>query len=139
MLSASLSPVLVAQSLHLDLNMLPSEPLDHELVLLAGGKSGPDRLPRPPRADAAVFRLRDAEETFFRDGIDPVGIDLESPLDLSFLGRAFICYVCEARYKGFCLDTSDEAYKEETARNARRSKATLHWKERAERYERQAG
>src|SRR5215210_6238365 len=28
----------------------------------------------------------------------------EAPLDLSFLGRASICYVCEARYKGVMFD-----------------------------------
>src|ERR671917_564436 len=32
----------------------------------------------------------------------------ESPLDLSVLGHASICYVCEARYKGVNIDDPDE-------------------------------
>lgn len=62
----------------------------------------------------------------------------ESPLDLSFLGRALICYVCEARYKGIVIDNPDESYKQEDARRARVSKAALRWKERAEQYGRHA-
>ena len=62
----------------------------------------------------------------------------ESPLDLSFLGRASICYVCEARYKGVRLDNPDESYKPEHALSARRSGAASRWKERAEQYDRQA-
>jgi hypothetical protein len=64
----------------------------------------------------------------------------ESPLDLTFLGRAAICYVCEARYKGIGIGVSipDESYKEERARSARRSEAASRWKERAEQHERQA-
>ena len=59
----------------------------------------------------------------------------ESPLDLSFLGRASICYVCEARYKGIVIDSPDESYQQESARNARTSEAALRWKERVERYD----
>ena len=45
----------------------------------------------------------------------------ESPLDLFFLSRASICYVCEASYKGVGIDHPDEKYAEEGARGARRS------------------
>ena len=62
----------------------------------------------------------------------------ESPLDLSFLGRATICYVCEARYKGVGIDNPDEAYKHEVARNARSSAAASRWKKWVGQYERQA-
>ncbi|MDT5122720.1 MAG: hypothetical protein QOC96_2202 [Acidobacteriota bacterium] len=54
----------------------------------------------------------------------------EAPLDLSFLGRAAICYVCEARYKGLGIDSLDEKYTPGVAHSARRSKAALRWKER---------
>jgi hypothetical protein len=54
----------------------------------------------------------------------------EAPLDLSFLGRAAICYVCEARYKGLWIDSLDEKYTPGVAHSARRSKAALRWKER---------
>jgi hypothetical protein len=62
----------------------------------------------------------------------------ESPLDLSFLGRASICYVCEARYKGVGIDNPDESYKEDRALSARRSSAASRWKERAEQSDGQA-
>ena len=58
----------------------------------------------------------------------------EAPLDLNFLGRASICYVCEARYKGIGIDTPDDKYDERVALRARRSNFALHWKERAEQY-----
>jgi hypothetical protein len=58
----------------------------------------------------------------------------EAPLDLSFLGRAPICYVCEARYKGIEIDTPDVRYDEHVAQNARRSEFALYWKERAEQH-----
>jgi hypothetical protein len=58
----------------------------------------------------------------------------ESPLDLFFLGRASICYVCEARYKGVGIDHPDEHYSQEGARSARRSWSSLHWNERAEQH-----
>jgi hypothetical protein len=63
----------------------------------------------------------------------------EAPLDLSFLGRASICYVCETRYKGVLIGDPEEKYSQKSARTARMSKAALHWKQRAERYLRQAG
>jgi hypothetical protein len=62
----------------------------------------------------------------------------ESPLDLTFLGRASICYVCEARYKGLVIGSPDESYKQAAASAARKSKAASRWKERAGQYE-QAG
>ena len=61
----------------------------------------------------------------------------EAPLDLAFLGRASICYVCEARYKGIEIDAPDDKYDEHVARRARRSGFALHWKERAEQYNHQ--
>jgi hypothetical protein len=61
----------------------------------------------------------------------------EALLDLSFLGRASICYVCEARYKGIEIDTPDDRYNEQVARSARRSKFALYWKERAEQHNHQ--
>jgi hypothetical protein len=54
------------------------------------------------------------------------------------LGRASICYVCEARYKGIILDNPDESYQQEDARNARVSEAASRWKERVEQYDKQA-
>ena len=63
----------------------------------------------------------------------------ESPLDLSILGRASICYVCEARYKGVGIDPPDEKYNEDGAASARRSWASLRWEERVRGYSRQAG
>ncbi|HKC66132.1 MAG TPA: hypothetical protein VKB86_20980 [Pyrinomonadaceae bacterium] len=62
---------------------------------------------------------------------------MEAPLDLSFLGRASICYVCEARYKGVIINNPEEKYTERGARAARRSKAALRWKERVEQYNRE--
>jgi hypothetical protein len=62
----------------------------------------------------------------------------ESPLDLSFLGRATICYVCEARYKGINIDNPDEAYEEGGARSASRSRSALRWRERVKEYDPQA-
>ncbi len=61
----------------------------------------------------------------------------EAPLDLSFLGRASICYVCETRYKGTEIDAPDEKYYEHVARVARRSEFALHWKERADEHKHQ--
>lgn len=78
--------------------------------------------------------LSEPEECIFCGGIY---FYFESPLDLSFLGRASICYVCEARYKGISPDNPDESYEQERARRARRSEAASYWKERAERYEKQ--
>jgi hypothetical protein len=63
----------------------------------------------------------------------------ESPLDLFFLGRASICYVCEARYTGVGIDHPDEQYDREGARNARRSGASLRWDERVKGRGPQAG
>lgn len=63
---------------------------------------------------------------------------MEAPLDLSFLGRASICYVCETRYKGIIINNPEEKYTERGARAARKSKAASHWKERVEQYSHQA-
>jgi len=63
----------------------------------------------------------------------------EAPLDLSFLGRASICYVCEARYKGVVIDNPEEKYSQEGAQTARMSDAAFHWKERVEQYHGQSG
>jgi len=63
----------------------------------------------------------------------------ESPLDLFFLGRASICYVCEARYKGVEIDHPDEHHNREGALSAQRSVASLRWSERAERHSPRAG
>jgi len=62
---------------------------------------------------------------------------MEATLDLSFLGSASICYVCEARYKGVVINNPEEKYTEGGARNARRSRAASRWQERIERYSRQ--
>ena len=59
----------------------------------------------------------------------------EAPLDLAFLGRASICYICEARYKGIGIDNPDEKYNESSARRAKKSRFALHWKERATQYD----
>jgi hypothetical protein len=63
----------------------------------------------------------------------------ESLLDLSILGSASICYVCEARYKGMEFDHPDDKYTEEGARSARVSGSSLRWSERVRRYGTQAG
>jgi hypothetical protein len=63
----------------------------------------------------------------------------ESPLDLFFLGRASICYVCEARYTGVEIDHPEGQYNEESARSAQRSGSSLRWDERVKRHGPQAG
>lgn len=63
----------------------------------------------------------------------------ESPLDLSILGRASICYVCEARYKGVKINDPDEKYDQESSSRARRSWSSLRWCERVKGYSRKAG
>ena len=63
----------------------------------------------------------------------------ESPLDLLFLARASICYVCEARYKGVGIDHPDEKYDQGGARSARRSWSSLRWNERVREYSPRAG
>src|SRR5688500_17372864 len=67
---------------YLDLDVFAFEPLDHELVLLPRRKAGPDRFPGAARADAAVFRLGDADQAFLRHGIDRMVVDLIAPLKL---------------------------------------------------------
>src|SRR5437764_5119459 len=69
-------------SSHLDLDMLPLEPLDHELVLLAWGKARPHRLPRAPRPDPAVLRLRDADQALLRSCVDRMVVDRIAELEL---------------------------------------------------------
>ena len=61
-------------------------------------------------------------------------IYLESLIELFLLGRASICYVCEARYKGMRIDHPDEKYHQESAESASRSWASLHWNERIKGY-----
>lgn len=80
-------------------------------------------------------KIAEPEECIFCEGSH---FYFESPLDLSFLGHASICYVCEARYKGVVIDNPDESYQQESARNARGSEVASRWKERAEQYDRQA-
>jgi hypothetical protein len=63
----------------------------------------------------------------------------ESPLDLFFLGRASICYVCEARYTGVRIDHPEGQYNQESARSAQRSGSSLRWDERVKRHSPQAG
>ena len=58
----------------------------------------------------------------------------EGLLDLTFLGRATICYVCEARYKRAVVGQPDEKYNEEGAGRARRSWAASRWDDRAKGY-----
>lgn len=60
---------------------------------------------------------------------------LESPLSLPFLRRDFVCYVCEARYKGARANEPDEKFKQEGYERARSSEAFARWDERARRYE----
>jgi hypothetical protein len=86
-------------------------------------------------AEDSEAKISETEECIFCGGSH---FYYESPLDLSFLGRASICYVCEARYKGVVMDNPDESYKQESARDARGSKAASRWRERVERYDKQA-
>jgi hypothetical protein len=58
-------------------------------------------------------------------------------LEFFFLGRASICYVCEARYKGVVIGDPDESSNQEGSRRACRSDAASRWKGRAEEHERQ--
>jgi hypothetical protein len=62
--------------LHFDLNVVPFEPFDHELIFLTWRKPGPDWFPRTTTTNAAVFRLGDTDETFFRHGIDRMVVHL---------------------------------------------------------------
>src|SRR5687767_1150850 len=67
---------------HLDLDVFAFEPLDHELVLLPRRKAGPHRFPGAACADAAVFRLGDADQAFLRRRIDRMVVDRVAPLEL---------------------------------------------------------
>ena len=58
----------------------------------------------------------------------------EALIDLFLLGRASICYVCEARYKGIRIDHPDEKYNQEGALSANVSWASLRWNERIKGY-----
>jgi hypothetical protein len=87
-------------------------------------------------AENRESNVSEAEECLFCGGSY---FYFESPLDLSFLGRASICYVCEARYKGVGINNPDESYKQEGALCARGSKAASRWRERVEQYERRTG
>ncbi|PYS51634.1 MAG: hypothetical protein DMF68_03875 [Acidobacteria bacterium] len=86
-------------------------------------------------AESLKTNISEAEECIF---CRSEHFYMEAPLDLSFLGRASICYVCEARYKGIVINNPEEKYTERGARNARRSKAASHWKERVEHHKREA-
>ena len=86
-------------------------------------------------ADNTPSEISEPEECIFCGG---GYFYYESPLDLYFLGRASICYVCEARYKGVVIGNPDETYQQEVARNAGRSDVALSWKGRAERCTRPA-
>ena len=68
--------------LHLNLNVVPLEPFDHKLILLAWSEPGANRFPRPTPTDAAIFRLRDADETFFRCGVNRVVVHLVTKFKL---------------------------------------------------------
>lgn len=87
-------------------------------------------------AESRESNIPEADECIFCAGGH---FYFESPLDLSFLGRASICYVCEARYKGVGINNPDESYKQEGARGARGSKAASHWRERVEQCGRRTG
>ena len=85
-------------------------------------------------AESLESNISEAEECIF---CGSEHFYMEAPLDLSFLGRASICYVCEARYKGVIINNPEEKYTERGARSARKSKAASRWKERVEQYDRQ--
>src|SRR5881396_1030174 len=84
-------PLQAPGGLHLDLDMLPLEPLEHELVLLGRGKARSYRLPWAPCPDAAVFRLRDADQALLRDRVHRMVVDavpeLELPADRVLAGQ----------------------------------------------------
>jgi hypothetical protein len=63
----------------------------------------------------------------------------ESLLELFFLGRASICYVCEARYTGIGINHPDEKYNQGSAGSARKSWSSLQWNERVKGYVPRAG
>jgi hypothetical protein len=65
-------------------------------------------------------------EKFYRDAF----------LSLAFLGSSLICYVCEAKYKGFKSAAADEKFDPETARKLQISDAAINLKERIKRYHR---
>ena len=67
--------------LHFDLYMITLQPFDHELILLAWRKPGPNRLPRSTSADAPVFRLGNADQTFLRRRIDRMVINRKAPFE----------------------------------------------------------
>src|SRR5947208_14393159 len=75
-------PLQAPGGLHLDLDMLPLEPLEHELVLLGRGKARPHRLPWAPCPDAAVFRLRDADQALLRNRVHRMVVDAVPELEL---------------------------------------------------------
>lgn len=113
-------------------------------VCYSGNRFQLERLEREIACDDCGFVLADnlapdiyeSEECIF---CASTHFYFEAPLDLSFLGQASICYVCEARYKGIGIDSPDEIYKEGGALNARRSGPALRWRERVTRHDLQAG
>ena len=59
---------------------------------------------------------------------------IESFLSLTILGRSLVCYVCEAKYKGFKTTTADDKFQAETALRLENSAAAADLKERVKRY-----
>jgi hypothetical protein len=58
----------------------------------------------------------------------------DSFLSVSFLGSYLVCYVCEAKYKGFRVDAPDKKFNPETARQLQNSNAVINLKERVKRH-----
>jgi len=58
----------------------------------------------------------------------------DSFLSITFLGTYLVCYVCEAKYKGFAVNAPDKKFDEETARQLRDSDAGINLKQRVKRY-----
>ncbi len=59
---------------------------------------------------------------------------IDSFLSLTFLSNSLVCYVCEAKYKGFKVNIADEKFDEANANKLRTSDAAINLKERIKRY-----
>jgi hypothetical protein len=59
---------------------------------------------------------------------------IDSFLALTFFGNYLVCYVCEAKYKGFRVNAADEKFDGKTALELRTSEAAVNLKERVRRY-----
>jgi hypothetical protein len=59
---------------------------------------------------------------------------VESFLSVTFFGSYLVCYVCEAKYKGFAVTAPDKKFDEETARQLRDSEAGKNLRQRVKRY-----